>query len=350
MRIAHVVWSLEVGGIETLIADIANQQSRTCQVAVVVINDRFDELVLKALSPAVQVILIRRPAGTSDVRYWLKLNYQLARFRPDVIHAHQESIVHVLGMQWARKVLTVHATNTRISKAIHRYRRVFSISAAVQADLQQRAPACRPVVVRNGIDCAAVRLKTSYGFKPLRMVQVGRLAHEEKGQDILLQALRRVHDHVGEGAATVDFIGNGQSLPYLRSLVGELRLERWCTFAPARPRAQIYESLSEYDLLVQPSRSEGFGLTIAEALAARLPVLVADVDGPMEIIGGGEHGCHFRAGDDRDCADAIMRIMSEADSPDLRAKLDRARAHVVGTYDISTTATAYLREYRNILA
>ena len=41
--------------------------------------------------------------------------------------------------------------------------------------------------------------------------------------------------------------------------------------------------LTDYDLFVQPSRWEGFGLTVAEAMAAGVPVLVSEGQGPAEV-------------------------------------------------------------------
>ena len=42
---------------------------------------------------------------------------------------------------------------------------------------------------------------------------------------------------------------------------------------------------------------------MAEALAAQVPVLVSDIEGPMEIIGHGEYGMSFRSGDSEDLAE-----------------------------------------------
>lgn len=49
----------------------------------------------------------------------------------------------------------------------------------------------------------------------------------------------------------------------------------------------IYHNLCNFDLFIQPSRFEGFGLTVAEAIAAKVTVLVSNIQGPMEIIDDG---------------------------------------------------------------
>ena len=54
----------------------------------------------------------------------------------------------------------------------------------------------------------------------------------------------------------------------------ERRLEGFCSFLGHRPRAWVHEHLQDYDLFVHPARYEGFGLVVAEAMAAGVPVLV----------------------------------------------------------------------------
>ena len=57
-------------------------------------------------------------------------------------------------------------------------------------------------------------------------------------------------------------------------MVVELNLEKHVRFLGNQSREYVYSHLKDYDLFVQPSRFEGFGLTVAEAMAACVPVLV----------------------------------------------------------------------------
>ena len=77
---------------------------------------------------------------------------------------------------------------------------------------------------------------------------------------------------------------------------------------PVQPTGDI-RAFPSYDLLVQPSRYEGFGLTVVEGMAAGVPVLVSDIEGPMEVIDKGRHGFAFRSEDFHDCGDRMMEIM-----------------------------------------
>ena len=99
-------------------------------------------------------------------------------------------------------------------------------------------------------------------------------------------------------------------------------------------------------MFVQPSRYEGFGLTVAEAIAACLPVLVSDIEGPMEIIENGKYGMHFRAADATDCANKILAFREKGRDEE---QIENALKHVSEKYDVKETAKKYTEIYHTIL-
>ena len=62
------------------------------------------------------------------------------------------------------------------------------------------------------------------------------------------------------------------SVFYNIGLVQEYNLNSYISFLGSKDTHYIEQHLKDYDLLVQPSRIEGFGLTVAEAMAAKVPV------------------------------------------------------------------------------
>jgi glycosyltransferase involved in cell wall biosynthesis len=133
-------------------------------------------------------------------------------------------------------------------------------------------------------------------------------------------------------------------------MVRDLELEDMVTLRGNIPRAQLYEELCDYDLLVQPSRFEGFGLAVVEAMVARVPVLVSDLEGPREIIEGGLFGLLFRPEEDAECARQIQYILKTKDSAAMMELKSAAREHALEKFDIKRTASRYLEEYREILS
>lgn len=73
--------------------------------------------------------------------------------------------------------------------------------------------------------------------------------------------------------------------------------------------------------LVHPATSEGFGLTLIEAMSLGLPIIASDASGPSEILEGGRYGCMIPRGDSGLLADAIHRVLQdEIFRNNLRAK------------------------------
>jgi len=349
MKIIHLIWSLNTGGSEAMLVDIVNRQAQSEHVTVIIGNDEVDRNLIGAIHENVRVILIGRPAGNQNPWYGLKLYACLKRLKPDVLHAHHQSFIELIRYLSVPKTVTIHTTRILLSSAARNYDRVFCISSAVKEDLNRRYPWLDCTMVHNGIDFSAIAQKTTYGNAHFRIVQVSRLDSDSKGQDILLRALECLMRRCGDLPVSVDFIGKGESRDGLASLAEELGVSDRCRFLGACPRAHLYDHLRCYDLLVQPSRYEGFGLTIVEAMAARVPVLVSDVEGPMEIIEGGRYGYVFRVGDAEDCADKILEIIEHSRSREMAWEMNRNRNYAKDRFDIELTAGKYLQEYRDLV-
>ena len=144
---------------------------------------------------------------------------------------------------------------------------------------------------------------------------------------------------------SLDFIGHGPDTEMLKRLAKELDIQDHVTFLGARSRSFIYQHLHQYQLLVQASRQEGFGLTIAEAMCAGVPVLISDIKGPMEIIDNGKYGTAFESGNADSCAEKMADIILHY--PEYVQKTSSARDFVIQNFDISTTAHNYINAYQN---
>jgi len=349
MRVAHLIWSFNAGGSETMLVDIANEQVQSTDVAILIGNTDTDDVLLNALSKRVKVKLIGRPPASHNPWYIAKTIGALTSFRPDIVHAHQESFIKILRFLPFRKVVTVHDTNQKL-KCLQGYDAVFSISEAVRQDVQTKTPSIHSTIIPNGICFSAVKEKTNYGQLPFRIVQVGRLDHQIKGQDVFLRALQLVSQLIGSSNVFVDIIGEGPSKEYLTILAEELGLAGQCRFLGKQSRSTIYEQLHTYDLLVQPSRYEGFGLTVVEAMAARVPVLVSNIQGPMEIIEYGKHGYFFLSEDHLDCSKQILRIVEESQMEGFAEVLCARSNYARRRFNITDTAYLYLGAYEKVIS
>lgn len=346
MKIIHINFSLTVGGIETMLVDIANEQAKTNDVTVYIINNVYSNALLGQFNSNVRVRLFDRKPGSWGVRALAKLlhaNFECLRLHPDVIHCHEHNVARVITAFPSRRVLTVHDTGYPVAN-MTRYKRVFAISNAVRHDVISRSNV-DPLVIQNGINFQSVKIQRDWEWEG-RILQVSRLEHEKKGQDILLEAISLLKREYGDNI-TVDFVGAGSSLDFLKALSVQLGISEHVRFLGEKGRDFIYDNMCNYDLVVQPSRYEGFGLTVIEAMAAKVPVLTSNIEGPYELIQGGEYGYSFAANSSRSLADTIHSISRRAKSK-IAEKCERAYEYARLNYSVEETASKYIQAYKSL--
>lgn len=344
MKIAHVVYDLDLGGIQTMLINIVNEQAESGNdIMLIVINNLMAESLRKVIDEKVQVICLGREVSSKNPVAFVKMNLLLYKKNVDVVHVHYANLwrFFIIPALKEKLCVTQHdiCSDTDV-KYLRHYNKVFAISETVGADIYKKTR-ISPKVVMNGIRTELINHTRNIQHEDFRIVQVSRLFHQKKGQHILLAAIKKLKE---EGVLNihVDFIGEGESLDYLEGLVKDFGLSDNVHFLGSRPQSYIFENLSYYDLFVQPSLYEGFGLTVAEAMAAKVPVLVSANQGPLEIIDNGRCGYFFKNGDAADCADKIkLFVLGKND----KSKIDKAYQRVLECYNVSVTARTYIEEY-----
>ena len=348
-----------------MLVNIANEQAKEgADVHIVIINDLYKQDLLQQFDRRIKVHLLHRRVGSYSPLFLLKLNMLLLKLAPNAIHLHDSCFIKALMSKRLRGMAccTLHALpygETRgrglLSRIvpvkditmksnvtfIDEVPRVFAISQAVKDELLAKY-GVDSTVVANGIIARNILQRESMApHSPVRAVQVSRLAHETKGQDLLIKAVANLR-----GMLTVDFIGEGDSLEYLQNLTTELGANEWVRFSGLKTQAYIAEHLCDYDVFVQASRYEGFGLTVAEAMAAQLPTLVSSGQGPAEVVCGTKYGWVFENGNVDDLTGRLKFISTHYDEA-LR-KAEAGLRYVRNTYDVSVTAKTYLKQYKSI--
>lgn len=345
MRIVHVIWSMATGGIETMLVDIVNEQVKSNKVRVYVINDYYNRELLQTIDSGVEVVLCNRRQGSRNPLPLVKFNISLLMYRPDVVHCHDCKLSSIIWLPFTR-VLTIHNTHST-SKYYGNYKRLFCISEAVRNHIANQG-FHDGIVVYNGIHTGNIVERTlchKADNKSIHMVCVGRL-HPDKGQRLIIEALRVLKDRHQVTTVSCDFVGGGAEHSPLENLAIRYGVADNVRFLGIKPRTWIYSHLKDYDLYVMPSISEGFGLTLAEACAAKVPVLTCDLEGPLEVVGGGRFGNIFKTGDQTSLANSIMRLLNNGIDEKM---IMEAYDYVKRNFDVSHTAERYLREYESML-
>jgi glycosyltransferase involved in cell wall biosynthesis len=347
MKICHIIFSFTTGGSETMLVDIMNEQIKTESVTLIIVNNIINETITNNINPNVRIVRINRKPSSKNPIPLLKINYCLFRSKYNIIHFHNKNGIGLILPYFRKKaVLTIHETKIQYP-FFTRYKKLFAISQSVKQDISMRY-GLDATVIYNGIHSSDITIKQKQKENAyFRIVQIGRLQHQKKGQDILIKALKQVID-LGRTDIHLDFIGEGPSYSFLEQLVTDCKLENHITFLGKKNREDIYKHLCDYDLLVQPSIKEGFGLTVAEAMAAKVPVLVSNIEGPMEIIENGKYGYHFETGNGNNLAEKMMNIIDNYHTETHIRMVENAHIHVTTNFEVTNTALNYLEVYKTI--
>lgn len=167
--------------------------------------------------------------------------------------------------------------------------------------------------------------------EPVRFISISRLV-EQKGVDISLAAFARVAATRPE--VRFDIVGDGPQRASLEAAASRLQIADRVTFHGDVDPAGVRELLQGAQVFVQHSIErngwfEGFGVSVTEASATALPVVVSRCGGLLDQVIDGETGLLVDQGDVAGMAAAMEQL---ADDPELRARLggcgsDRAVAH-----------------------
>ncbi len=349
MRVLHIVTSMTLGGIETMLVNIVNAQSLYSEVFVIIVNDLYDKNLVQMFLPRVKIFYLKRPAGSKFPGHLIRLNREIFRIHPDVIHLHNTKLWRYLFHPLIRQPIfvTVHDVYNEQTRFLYvnKFKYVFSISESVRQSLLEHAKK-ESVVIENGISVDSFKKKIIPCTRICRLVQVSRLEASRKGQILLLKALDLFSRQHPNYKFTLDFIGEGSSRESILGVASSLNWNGSIHFLGAKSQSFLFEHLCSYDLVVQPSYFEGFGLTIAEAMAAKVPVLIADNEGPMQIIGNGKYGLFFKRGNIDDCAKQLGKIFLNGYSWDM---VEAAYHRVLERYSVLKTAKSYFDQYLKVV-
>ncbi len=291
----------------------------------------------------------------------------LRRERIDLVHTH---LAHadLVGRPAAclagvpHVVHTVHATEERIGRWQFVYARLFSgycdriVCISESAFRYHKAHSHLPghiyTVIPNGVDVTAfagdyqsrVNLRARWGIEADQMVAayVGRLA-ADKGIDVLLAAI----SHLGARGNPVDVViaGDGKKRHLVENFIAHGEGGGHCRLLGFVD--DVAAMLSAVDMLVMPSRWEGWPLAVGEAMAASLPVIGADVSGVRELVVDGRTGVLVERENVVALSDAIMRLAGDAH---LRAKLGQeGRKRICEEFPIEATVAAHEKLYEEVM-
>jgi len=172
-------------------------------------------------------------------------------------------------------------------------------------------PSCKLFPYGYFVEGASV-VPTKTRGKVRRLIFIGQLVRR-KGVDLLLEALSGLRD--------LDFelviVGDGVSRGHYENLSTKLGLSRAVKFIGSAPNREALQTLAEMDVLVLPSRWDGWGAVVNEALMRGVRVVCSSKCGAADLIRSPSHGAVFQSGSILALRTVLRRIMADEPRPDL---------------------------------
>jgi glycosyltransferase involved in cell wall biosynthesis len=187
---------------------------------------------------------------------------------------------------------------------------VVCVSETVQDYLSSWLPPNAPVrVIHNALPRQSKPWRG--GNEKKRLLYLGRLT-EKKGPMFLIESLAEV----SQKNWVLDVVGDGPLRGELEARAETLGLREHISFHGYRNDAASW--IASCDLFLFPSKDEGMGLSLVEALASGAPALSSDLPAVREIA----YGDGMLPSDDKAAwRDAIERVISGATRPTLALKI-----------------------------
>ena len=372
LRVMQLITELAPAGAERCVYELARRLDRSrFDVSVVGLRGGAMAGLLQEAGVPVHVLGVR---GRWDLPKLVSLVRLLRAGRVDVLHTHLfhadlagRVAAYLAGVPHA--VHTVHTAEARFRPWQFAFARlwaglggtaapgrrtagIIAVSESVRDHHAARSglPAGCYAVIPNGVDVdafardeearAANRRAWGVGDGEFLLAFVGRL-DREKGVDTLLAAMVLL-DSRGL-APRLAMAGDGPERPMVEGFLAGAagRGTRRLGFVD-----DVRGVLSAADALVMPSRWEGFGMAAAEAMAAGLPVIAANVPGLRDVVADGLTGLMVPPEEPEALAACIERLTDDAK---LCRQLGRSgRNRVAEMFHIDMTVAAHAELYQSI--
>lgn len=329
-------------------------------------GERQTELLIRALSVSgwrqrlvarAGAPLVERCAGIDGLElrpvHNNVLSAALALGRADLVHVHEGRAVQAawLNRAWRGKPYLVTRRVQKGPRVTRANRRLYSaadclvaVSAAIAESLRRLDPSLGVCVIPDATselaaDPDQARVIRARAGGDVLVGNVAALVDSHKGQRQIVALARRLHaDHPH---LVFLLVGGGEDGPALRREAAGLDNLQF-----AGQVDNVGDYLAAMDVFFYPSRHEGLGSVLLDAMAFGLPIVATRVGGIPEIVADGVNGLLCEV-DDLDAQQAAL--LSLAGDPERRQRIGAANRRKAEDFRPAEMAKGYAAVYRQLL-
>jgi glycosyltransferase involved in cell wall biosynthesis len=271
----------------------------------------------------------------------------------DLVHVHEARGLQAAYLQrllgGAPYVITRRVQQGPSRHALNRamYRRaaqVVALSKAIATSLAGLDPGLRVAIIPSA--CAGLPSDPGRATEIRRhaggdfmVLHVGALVDAHKGQRQIIAVARELAQSAPD--VVLMLVGSGPDEAALRAEAVDLPNLRF-----AGQVDDVGNYLAAADLFLYPSRHEGLGSALLDAMSFGLPIVATAVGGIPEIVRNAVNGFLCNVDDTAGLAAAILTLRADAD---LRSRIGAANRHRAGEFSPEAMTRRYIELYRDLL-
>ncbi len=352
-KVVHITQSLSRGGAERLITELGALSSRRYNVTVICQYNSIDaEFEQKLKGAGARLIMMSKKKGFS-LSAIIELYKLLSKIKPDIIHTHIQSsayaFLYYLFHSKVKKVHTIHTLPQTEFTKFHMFVQWLeykflnvvpvAVSDTVKLHTQRvyRLSGGRVKCVYNGINTEFFKPMHNNLKSDFTLINVANFSVWKRQCDIV-KAMAKT-----DGNIKCIFAGDGGTKDKTQKLANRLGVYDRCLFlGRINSEEEVKNYLNKANAFILTSEFEGTPISIIEAYACGLPVIVTDVGGIRDLTDDGINGYLCKKGDIDDIAHKIMLLKND---PSLCKKMTYNNLQKSKKFDIRKTCEEYFKIY-----
>lgn len=368
MKILHAAETIK-GGVSTVINSLIKNHIENPQVDKIMVICPYDQKDSLIKTSKLNVCLFARKKRNilGLINFMIVFTKILMKEKPDIVHLHSSFagligrllILSFFKFKKIKVIYCPHAFSFLMStnilkKTLYAYMEFFlsfitdKIICVSKSEyllaIQKNLPKSKLSVIHNGVPIK-IEVKNNNLNKQdhYKLLFVGRFDYQ-KGLDILLKSLSKVDKKLINYKITLTLVGetvnNNENIEFPSSLKNINMVKKgWLNSKELEKQYLIN------DLLVIPSRWEGFAMVPLEAMSYGLPIIASDIEAFKEIIVHNENGLLFK----NENHESLENVLINLHELNLNVIRDRALNNFTNKYTEELMNTKTFNLYLDIL-
>lgn len=300
-------------------------------------------------------------AKLAYIAFLPKLKAVIKEFQPDILHAHYASSYGLLGALSGFHPYIISAWGTDVMKFPHIN---FITKQIIKFNLRSADSICatshtiekhihqlinkKVEVIPFGVDLTEFVNRKNFD-KDDSVFTIGCTKALEKIYNInaLILSFSELKQKFPTRKIKLVIVGDGSERATLEKMVNELHLNNDVVFEGKLSHAEVASKINEFDVLVNLSEYESFGVSVVEAMACQIPVIVSDAEGLKEVVNNQNNGTIVSSNNIHQITNALEKLMLNVE---LRKRIGiNAFERVRNNYNWLSNLQQMIKVYNSVL-